>query len=91
MSDKFKIAETELFQKNIRKNEYRKLYKKIEEYVYPMLRRKPYFGPNIKRLKGNLSGLYRYIIGDYRLFYEINNDKIIVFIIDIADSKNAYK
>ncbi len=91
MSDKFKIAETELFQKNIRKNEYRKLYKKIEEYVYPMLRRNPYFGPNIKRLKGKLSGLYRYRIGDYRLFYEINNDKIIVFIIDIADRKNAYK
>lgn len=90
MSDKFKIAETEQFQEKITKNKYKNLYKKITEYIYPMLRRNPYFGPNIKRLKGNLSGFYRYRIGKYRLFYEIDNDKIIVFIIDIEDRKDAY-
>lgn len=91
MSDKYKIAETELFIKKINKNKYKKLYKKILEYVYPLLRRNPYFGPNIKILKGILSGYYRYRIGDYRLFYEINDEKIIIFVIDIADRKNAYE
>jgi mRNA interferase RelE/StbE len=90
LSDKFKIAETESFQKKIKKNKYKKLYKKINEYIYPMLRRNPYFGPNIKKLKGKLAGLYRYRIGPYRLFYEIDDDKIIIYIIDIADRKNAY-
>jgi mRNA interferase RelE/StbE len=91
LSDKYKIAETDLFVKKINKNKYKILYKKISEYVYPLLRKNPYFGPNIKRLKGNLSGYYRYRIGDYRLFYEIDDEKIIIFVIDIADRKNAYE
>jgi len=91
LSDKYKIAETEQFVKKIEENKYKKLYKKMLEYVYPLLRRNPYFGSNIKRLKGNLSGYYRYRIGDYRLFYKIDNEKIIIFVIDIAHRKNAYE
>jgi mRNA interferase RelE/StbE len=89
LSDRFIIAETEQFVKTINKNKYKKIYRKITEYIYPLLRRNPFFGPNIKRLKGNLSGFYRYRIGKYRLFYEIDNDKVMVFIIDIADRKDA--
>ena len=88
--DKFKIAETEHFLNKISKNKYKNLYKKITEYVYPLLRKNPYFGNNIKKLKGELSGMYRYRIGKYRLFYEIDNDKVIVFIADIEDRKDAY-
>jgi len=88
--DKYKIAETEQFQKKISKTKYKNLYKKITDYVYPLLRKNPYFGANIKKLKGELAGLYRYRIGKYRLFYEIDNDKIIVFILDIEDRKDAY-
>ncbi|MDC7226994.1 MAG: type II toxin-antitoxin system RelE/ParE family toxin [Spirochaetales bacterium] len=62
----------------------------MTEYIYPLLKKNHYFGPNIKRLKGEYSGLYRYRIGKFRLFYEIDNDKIIVFIIDIEDRKDAY-
>lgn len=65
MSDRFKIAETSSFQKNINKLKNNKLYTKIKEYVYPILRKNPYFGPHIKRLKGKFSGIYRYRIGDY--------------------------
>lgn len=88
--DKFKIAETEQFQKKIRKDPYKNLYKKISEYIYPLLRKNPYFGPNIKRLKGVYSGVYRYRLGNFRLFYEIDKDKIIVFIMDVEDRKDAY-
>ena len=90
MSEQYIIAETELFQKHIQKVQYRKLYKKIVDYVYPILKRNPYYGPNIKKLKGDLSKYYRYRIGNYRLFYEIDQDKIMIFIVDIADRKNAY-
>jgi len=58
--------------------------------VYPLLRRNPYYGPNIKRLKGQYSDYYRYRIGDYRLLYTIKSDKIMIFIIDISHRKNAY-
>ena len=88
--DSFKIAETDSFVKNIQKPKYNKLYKKIVEYIYPMLRRNPYFGANIKRLKGYFSDYYRYRIGDYRLFYKIENEKIMIFIVYIKHRKDAY-
>lgn len=86
----FKIAETDSFIKKIEKPKYKNLYKKIKEYVYPLLKANPYYGPNIKRLKGNLSEYYRYRIVDYRLFYKIENEKIMIFIIDIEHRKDAY-
>lgn len=49
---KYKIAETETFEKKINTLKYKFLYKKIKEYIYPILRENPYFGPNIKKLKG---------------------------------------
>lgn len=91
MSSKYTVAETESFQKNINKKEYKNLYKKIRNYVYPILKKNPFYGPNIKRLKGNYSEYLRYRVGDYRLFYRIDNEKIILFIIDIAHRKDAYK
>ncbi|QQO07612.1 type II toxin-antitoxin system RelE/ParE family toxin [Breznakiella homolactica] len=86
----YKIAETETFQKKISSAKYRSLYAKITDYVYPLLRRNPYFGPNIKRLKGNYNDIFRFRIGDYRLFYKIEETKVIVFIIDIENRKDAY-
>ena len=89
--DSFKIAETNKFVKKIEKPKYKKLYQKILNYAYPILKRNPYYGPNIKRLKGDLSDFYRFRIGEYRLFYKIDGDKIIIFIIDIIHRKDAYK
>jgi len=88
---KFKIAETETFENKINTQKYKFLYKKIKEYIYPILRENPYFGPNIKKLKGEYKELYRYRIGDYRLFYKISEETVIIFIIDIENRKDAYK
>jgi mRNA interferase RelE/StbE len=91
LSGKYSVAETESFQKKIKKKEYTNLYKKIKDYVYPILKKNPYYGPNIKRLKGNYSEYLRYRIGNYRLFYKVDDGKIIIFIVDIAHRKDAYK
>ena len=88
---KYRIAETETFEKKIKSTKYKFLYKMIKEYVYPILRKNHYFGSNIKKLKGNYKDLYRFRIGDYRLFYKISEDTVIVFIIDIETRKGAYK
>ena len=88
---RYKIAETDTFQKKIKTQKYKSLYKKIYEYVYPVLRANPFFGPNIKKLKGKYKDLYRYRIGDYRLFYKISEETVIIFIIDIEPRKEAYK
>ncbi len=90
MFNDFKIAETESFQKNLKKTNSTKIYSKIKNIVYPQLKKNPYFGPNIKKLKGEFEGLYRFRIGDYRLFYSIDNEKIIVFILALKQRKDAY-
>ena len=86
----FKIAETKTFEK-VKKKTDRKLYQKIVNVVYPQLRNNPYFGANIRKLKGEFEGFYRYRIGSYRLFYLIDDEKVIVFVIDLKHRKDAYK
>jgi len=46
--------------------------------------------PNIKALKGNLSGYYRYGSGDYRIIYEVKEEIKIVSIVAIAHRKESY-
>jgi len=70
---------------------YRRYYSKIKDIIYPVLRNNPFLGPNIKRLKGELSFIYRYRIGNYRLFYTIDSNKKIVFILDFMHRKDAYR
>ena len=89
--DKYKIAETENFRKKIEKVSYSNIYSKIKDYVYPILRKNPFYGPNIKKLKGEFKELYRFRIGDFRLFYKVMEETVIVFIVDIEQRKDAYK
>ena len=86
----FKIAETNTYSKKLAKPEYRGARTKISSYVYPQLRRNPFFGPNIKKLKGELEGVYRYRIGPLRLFYTVDQAKVIVFMVNLAKRKDAY-
>jgi len=78
---KFQIAETKSFEK-IKKKIDKKLYSKIENFVYPQLKENPFYGSNIKKLKDNLEGYYRYQIGKYRLFYLIEDEKLIIVVVD---------
>lgn len=88
MSD-FLISEGKTFEK-IKQSIDKKLYIKITNIVYPQLRQNPYFGTNIKKLKGEFEGYYRYRLGDYRLFYLIDDGKIIVVVVDLRHRQNAY-
>ena len=81
--DNYKIAETEIFSKKITMRKYRHLYKKIFEDVYPVLRNNPFFGINIKNLKRDYREIYRFRIGNYRVFYKVNENELIIFIIEL--------
>jgi len=87
----FEIAETESFISKIEDRKFKKIYQKVKDYVYPQLRLNPFFGSNIKKLKGEFEGIYRYRIGDNRIFYKIENDKVLIIVLDISDRKDAYK
>lgn len=91
MSVEYTIAETETFQKELKRPEVKRVYGKIVNYVYPQLRKNPHFGLNIKKLKGELDQFYRYRIGKHRLFYQIDDNRVLVFIITLRDRKDAYR
>ena len=43
-----------------------------------------------KALKGNLQGIWRYRVGDYRLFAEIHENTVTIFIFEIGHRKEIY-
>jgi len=87
----FKIAETETFSKKINSKKFNNLYRKIVEDIYPILKNNPFFGSNIKKLKGAYKDVYRFRIGDYRLFYKIDEQESIIFVLNIENRQDAYK
>lgn len=42
-------------------------------------------------LKGGLRGLRRLRVGNYRIVYEVLNDKLIVLVIRVAHRREAYR
>jgi mRNA interferase RelE/StbE len=75
----------------MKKREYNRIYQKIKSHIYPCLRTNPHFGRNVKRLKGDFKNIYRYRIGDYKIFYIIDEDDNRVFTLDFHHRKDAYK
>lgn len=44
-----------------------------------------------KALKGNLKGIWRYRVGDYRLFAQIHDARVTVLIFEVGHRKEVYK
>lgn len=44
-----------------------------------------------KALTGNLKGIWRYRVGDYRLFAEIKDEELIIFLFEIAHRRGIYQ
>jgi len=89
----YKIFETDEFQKRVEKISKRdKIFieKKLIQVVYPQLKEEPHFGNNIKKLVNYTPETWRYRIGKYRLFYVIDENGKIVYIISIDLRKDAY-
>jgi mRNA interferase RelE/StbE len=91
LSEEYRIAETATFRKGSETQGYQRYYKKLIENVYPRLKINPYYGPNIKRLKGDLKAIFRYRIGDYRLFYTVDPEQKYVYILILENRKDSYK
>ena len=91
-SSEFRVFETEEFRKALERLGPPRFWRgKLATYVYPQLCQGPYFGPNIRKLQGYQPPTWRYRIGRYRVFYGVDEDERIVFILTIDDRKDAYK
>jgi len=67
-------------------NTKRKLNKCFE-----VLKEDPYSDSNIKRLHGELTGLYCYRAGSIRIIYKVFEEQITVIIIAIGSRGDIYK
>jgi mRNA interferase RelE/StbE len=71
-------------------NADKSLAKKIVRCL-EQLEQTPRSHPNIKVLKGDFAGYYRYRIGDYRVIYSINDELVQVLVVAIAHRSEAYE
>jgi mRNA interferase RelE/StbE len=93
-SPKYKIFETETFREdlyNITKSGLKTILDKLHAYVYPILKTNPYYGPQIKKLKNWTPSTWRYRIGSWRFFYEINEKQKIIYMTSATHRSDAYK
>jgi mRNA interferase RelE/StbE len=90
----FRIFETDEFQKKLCKLPAAASWfvqKKLTDYVYPQLRKDPFLGPNIKKLKGYDPAIWRYRIGKFRVFFMVDQAERIVFMLSLDDRRDAYR
>lgn len=90
----YRVFETEEFQKKLKKlnsRDQKLIASKLKDYAYPQLKEEPFFGTNIKKLKKYDPETWRYRIGNYRIFYIIDSDDKIVYILTLDARKDAYK
>jgi mRNA interferase RelE/StbE len=89
----FRVFETEQFQKDLRtiaKAGQSQIVEKLKTTVYPQLKVHPHFGPHIRKLKGYEPETWRYRIGSWRFFYEIDEKDGVVFMIAASHRGSAY-
>ena len=89
----FRIFETAQFLddlKRISPSRRGKVEAKLRGFVYPQLRDQPYFGANIKKLKGFKPETWRYRIGTYRFFYIVDDRDKIVFLVSADTRQQSY-
>ncbi len=90
----FRLFETDEFQRRLVKlpsGTSTLIRKKLAEYVYPQLRKEPFLGPNIKKLKGYHPATWRYRIGKFRVFFMVDQTERIVYILSIDARRDAYR
>jgi len=92
--DRYSLFETETFQEDlaqIGRSGLSKIAEKLREHVYPQLRTEPHHGPNIKRLKNWSPPTWRYRIGAWRFFYEIDETDKIVYMTAADHRSRSYR
>ena len=90
----FRIFETAEFQKKLGKlpaGAYPFVQKKLTDYAYPQLRKDPFLGPNIKKLKGYDPATWRYRIAKFRVFFMVDQAERVIFLLSVDDRRDAYR
>ncbi len=92
--NKYRVFETDEFLKRIEKlDPQNKIFikNKLASYVYPQIKVEPFFGKNIKKLKEYVPETWRYRIGRFRIFYTLDQEEKIIYMLTIDHRKNVYR
>lgn len=90
----FRIFETDEFLNKLQRldqEQKRFIEAKLKKQIYPQLCEQPYFGNNIRKLQGYHPETWRYRIGQFRLFYGVDEAQRIVSILTVDYRKDAYR
>lgn len=90
----FQVFETDEFCRRLERLPRRDaafVQQKLSGYVYPQLKVAPFFGNNIKKLRGYDPDTWRYRIGRFRVFYQVDLDDNVIYILTIDQRKDAYR
>jgi mRNA interferase RelE/StbE len=90
----YDLFETDEFLKcidRLQKRDQALVQSKLREYVYPQIKSAPHFGINIKKLKGYSPNTWRYRIGNYRVFYTIDENDQLILLLIVENRDKAYK
>jgi len=93
LSSDYRIFETARFQKDLKaiaRGGDRRVLEKLRVTVYIQLRLQPHFGSQIRKLKGYTPETWRYRIGAWRFFYEVDDVGKIVFLTAASHRGSAY-
>ena len=89
-----RVFETREFLKKLGElpeNYSRALRKKLDDYVYPQLKKEPFYGANIKKLRDYDPATWRYRMGKFRLFYTVDTEIRVVYVLSVDFRRDAYR
>jgi mRNA interferase RelE/StbE len=89
----FRVFETDRFQADLERispARREQIDEKLRRFVYPQLRNQPYFGANIKKLKGFKPETWRYRVGPYRFFYIVEGKDKVVYMVAAETRQQSY-
>ena len=89
----YAVFETDQFARHLKaiaRSGQRDLAVKLRTIVYPQLKRHPHFGPHIRKLKNDEPDTWRYRIGAWRFFCEIDEDERLVLMTAASHRGSAY-
>ena len=90
----YAVFETRQFERNLRRLARAgqpTVVSKLRRIVYPQLRRNPHYGPHVRKLRNYSPETWRYRIGAWRFFYEIDESDRTVFMIAASHRGSAYQ
>ena len=93
-TSEYQVFETDEFTSKLealRGREAAVIRAKLRSHVYPQIKTQPFYGANIRKLRGFSPSVWRYRIGKYRIFYTVEEDHRMVSMVTIEHRKDAYR